>query len=326
MKNWQAAGKVSQLTAYFGKRSAGYRPGPGSANAGGIEVQIDRILNTVLDSEFAPSGFRVAPRQIKYEESADYKMIDQGSTWKLANERLGILYTAKQKPLNDRSKPNAKACRSHLTEAIHRAAGLYGGSVQGAIVSLAEAQTEWIIANLDKNPPRVTTDDEIRKLFPTADDLGMPEEFHSKKIAGVFSSLSRAEKHLTKNQVNVFRREFMSYLNITGPSPVQTQNSSAPALSGHPGRPAWVIACETDSKRSAANAAAQRWRDRGFYADVLWIPDYSSLSGAKLYLTYVGPFDYLEEKTVKNQVKRVQTYFRDAFAIKVDQSGKRRTL
>tara|TARA_R110002096_G_scaffold188555_6_gene368513 strand:+ start:78 stop:464 length:387 start_codon:yes stop_codon:yes gene_type:complete len=111
-----------------------------------------------------------------------------------------------------------------------------------------------------------------------------------------------------------------------GLSPIQAQNQSAPSLSGHPGRPSRVIACEAEGNQSDANAAAQRWRARGFTADVLWIPAYSSLSGAKLYLTYVGPFDYLEEKKVKKQVKKVQLHYGDAYAIKVDQSGTRRTL
>tara|TARA_R110000850_G_scaffold257366_2_gene383579 strand:- start:1304 stop:1687 length:384 start_codon:yes stop_codon:yes gene_type:complete len=111
-----------------------------------------------------------------------------------------------------------------------------------------------------------------------------------------------------------------------GLSPIQAQNPNAPALSGHPGRPAWVIACEAEGKKSDATAAAQRWKNRGFDADVLWIPDYSSLSGANLYLVYVGPFDYLEEAKVKKQVKKVRAHYKDSYAIKVDQSGKRRTL
>ena len=177
------------------------------------EAQIDKILNALLDLQFSPSGFLVAPQQINYEDSPEYQKIDGGSTWKLANERLGILYTAKQKPFNDRSKPNIKAFRSDLIAVHYCAAELFGGgSSSGKILNFAEADTEWIIANLDKTVLQVTTDDEIKSVLPKADNIGIPEEFFSKKIDAFFTSLYKAEKHLTKNQVNVLRREFITCL------------------------------------------------------------------------------------------------------------------
>ncbi len=86
----------------------------------------------------------------------------------------------------------------------------------------------------------------------------------------------------------------------------------------------WVIACEAESIESQARRAAGRWRSRGFPSDVLWIPDYSSLSGAKLWLVYVGPFN--ERESGRPVLRKVKAVFKGAYGIKVDQSGKRETF
>ena len=91
-------------------------------------------------------------------------------------------------------------------------------------------------------------------------------------------------------------------------------------------RAQWVIACEAEGSRNDAQAAADRWASRGFSSGILWIPDYSSLSGAKLWLTYVGPWDYSDQSSVRSTLSRVSQYYRDAYGIKIDQSGKRETI
>lgn len=93
------------------------------------------------------------------------------------------------------------------------------------------------------------------------------------------------------------------------------------------GNAIWVIACEAQSSKASAEADAAAWRNRGFQSGVLWIPDYSSLSGANLWLTHVGRYDY---RTGKAQgmadLKRVRQFYPDAYGIKVDQSGRRETF
>lgn len=88
----------------------------------------------------------------------------------------------------------------------------------------------------------------------------------------------------------------------------------------------WVIACEAEETRAEAEQAASRWNARGFPSGVLWIPDYSSLSGAQLWLVYVGPWDYADRASVKSTLPQVNRYYGEAYGIKIDQSGKRETL
>ena len=86
----------------------------------------------------------------------------------------------------------------------------------------------------------------------------------------------------------------------------------------------WVIACQTDSSRQGAEKYANEWTKRGFTSGSLWIPDYSSLSGAKMYLTYVGWYDYGSQKDeAKAELRRVKRYYPKAYGIKLDQSGRR---
>jgi len=91
-------------------------------------------------------------------------------------------------------------------------------------------------------------------------------------------------------------------------------------------QPQWVIACEALASKADAERAAVQWRSRGFQADLLWIPDYASLSGAKLWLVYVGPWDYGDRDSVRSSLPVVQRLFPDAYAIKLDQSGSRETI
>lgn len=88
----------------------------------------------------------------------------------------------------------------------------------------------------------------------------------------------------------------------------------------------WVIAAEAVASKPDAVAAACRWVDRGFPSDVLWIPDYSSLSGARLWLVYIGPWSYRDRDAPKSLLGRVKRFYPDAYAIKVDNSGVRETL
>jgi CHAT domain-containing protein len=90
----------------------------------------------------------------------------------------------------------------------------------------------------------------------------------------------------------------------------------------------WIIACQAEQEKPTAEAHARRWRDRGLSADVLWIPDYASLSGAKLWLTYVGPFDYPGGRAEAQRTlsESVAPLYSDAFGVRLDQGTRRETL
>jgi len=128
--------------------------------------------------------------------------------------------------------------------------------------------------------------------------------------------------------------------NPTGTTPPPTMSvpptfnptgTTLPATPGTPPVPAaggtkWVIACEAEGSARTANAAVERWRARGFSAGSLWIPDYSSLSGAKLWLVHVGPFDYSQKAEAQRMLGEVKKHYKDAYGIKIDNSGKRETF
>lgn len=86
----------------------------------------------------------------------------------------------------------------------------------------------------------------------------------------------------------------------------------------------WVIACEAEDNEAGAKRAAARWAARGFPSGNLWIPAHSSLSGARLWLAYVGPFE--DKASAKAILPRVRSFMKGAYGIKVDQSGRRETF
>tara|TARA_R110000850_G_scaffold109649_14_gene222722 strand:+ start:297 stop:1376 length:1080 start_codon:yes stop_codon:yes gene_type:complete len=108
------------------------------------------------------------------------------------------------------------------------------------------------------------------------------------------------------------------------PIPPRQQPAPNPPAAGNA---VWVIACEAQASQSGAEADAAEWKNRGFQADILWIPDYSSLSGAQMWLTYVGIYDYQTGKTQGiSDLNQVRRHYPDAFGIKLDQSGRRETF
>lgn len=117
---------------------------------------------------------------------------------------------------------------------------------------------------------------------------------------------------------------FLSLTETSGandrPPSSRHSSSNRPAA----GDAVWVIACQTDSSRQEAEKYADVWAKRGFTSGTLWIPDYSSLSGAKMYLTYVGWYDYASQKDqAMADLRRVKRYYPEAYGIKLDQSGRR---
>lgn len=105
---------------------------------------------------------------------------------------------------------------------------------------------------------------------------------------------------------------------LPAPAPVPTEETG----------PQWVIACQAEEERGTAEKHAETWRKRGLSAGVLWIPDFASLSGAKLWLTYVGPWPYKNggESLRDTLREKVLPQYPDAFGIRVDQNSKRETI
>jgi hypothetical protein len=106
-----------------------------------------------------------------------------------------------------------------------------------------------------------------------------------------------------------------------GPGPSEGRNTGA--VSRRLTVPTYVITAGAFKTEGEAQALQEKLRRDGHAASYLWIPDYPSLSGAKMFLTFIGPFADIEEcrrhlaefrKTdpsaygilVSNEAKRVQ--------------------
>jgi hypothetical protein len=86
--------------------------------------------------------------------------------------------------------------------------------------------------------------------------------------------------------------------------------------------PAWVICHSALARESDARDEATRLRDSGYPAGYLWIPDFGSLSGARYFLVYVGPFGTRHEAEVELGPFR-REFNKDAYGVKVDRTGPR---
>ncbi|MFO0415105.1 MAG: SPOR domain-containing protein [Bacteroidota bacterium] len=79
-----------------------------------------------------------------------------------------------------------------------------------------------------------------------------------------------------------------------------------------------VAAVKTEQQ---ANSKVKELEKNGYEAGYLWIPDYASLSGAKLYSVYVGPFDTQYECEVATEAYR--KIHPEAYGLLVSQEHKR---
>lgn len=83
----------------------------------------------------------------------------------------------------------------------------------------------------------------------------------------------------------------------------------------------YIVSVSTEKYDKNAKEKVKSLKDEGFEANYLWIPDYESLSKAKYYAVYIGPFStqnecavYLEEYKKKNP---------NAYGLLVSQQNKR---
>jgi len=75
---------------------------------------------------------------------------------------------------------------------------------------------------------------------------------------------------------------------VAGPKPAPGPGEVDPAT-GHIIGPAWVICVTASKAKSDTLAKAEDLRSKGFESDVLWIPDYGSMSGAESRPPDMGP-------------------------------------
>jgi cell division septation protein DedD len=90
--------------------------------------------------------------------------------------------------------------------------------------------------------------------------------------------------------------------------------------------PTWVIAAGAVKSRSEAKARAEKLFDQGYQAGYLWIPDYGTLSGAQMYMVYIGPFDLANKAEAKRVLEQYKQVNKSAYGIKVAESGPRETF
>ena len=90
--------------------------------------------------------------------------------------------------------------------------------------------------------------------------------------------------------------------------------------------PVWIVCAGAFPTREKAEDRAAELRAASFDADVLWIPDYGSLSGAKYWLAYTGSLPYDDRRGAEEMLADVRGSMPDAYAIKLDRKGPRETI
>ena len=88
--------------------------------------------------------------------------------------------------------------------------------------------------------------------------------------------------------------------------------------------PSWVFCMSAMESKAKAEAAAEKYRKKGLTeAGILWIPDYASLSEARMYLVHGGTHPFADVAGAKARLKKVQRYRSKAYALKLDTKGPR---
>lgn len=79
----------------------------------------------------------------------------------------------------------------------------------------------------------------------------------------------------------------------------------------------YVVNIIAVSRESVARAKVAELKKKGYDAGYLWIPDYASLSGKKLYSVYIGKYDTQQE--CEKATEKLRKKFSDAYGSKVSQ-------
>ncbi len=84
-----------------------------------------------------------------------------------------------------------------------------------------------------------------------------------------------------------------------------------------------MICVTASTDKADTLAKAKELRGKGFDSDVLWIPDYGSMSGAESWLAFVGPVAYGDRPEAEKLLDRVQQTEPKSYALKLDNKGPR---
>jgi len=79
----------------------------------------------------------------------------------------------------------------------------------------------------------------------------------------------------------------------------------------------YIVSIMAVSKESKAKAKAAELKKQGYNAGYLWIPDYASLSGKKLYTVYIGT--YSTQEACEKATEKFRKIYSDAYGTKVSQ-------
>jgi len=90
--------------------------------------------------------------------------------------------------------------------------------------------------------------------------------------------------------------------------------------------PVWIATAGAFPSRHKAEERASELRDEGYEADVLWIPDYGSFSGAEYWLAYVGYVEYSDRDGAEQMLADVRREVSDSYVLKLDDTGPREEI
>lgn len=75
----------------------------------------------------------------------------------------------------------------------------------------------------------------------------------------------------------------------------------------------YMISVYAENSKTMVRSRVDELKQKGFSANYLWIPDYKSLSGAKMYAVYIGPFPTKE--TCKQKLSEAKKYYPKAYGL-----------
>jgi len=99
--------------------------------------------------------------------------------------------------------------------------------------------------------------------------------------------------------------------------PSQQQAEAQPKEKTKKSKAFYVVNIIAVSRESTAKAKAAELKKKGYASGYLWIPDYASLSGKKLYTVYIGPFS--TQKDCESATEKFKKIYSGTYGSKVSQ-------
>jgi len=134
--------------------------------------------------------------------------------------------------------------------------------------------------------------------------------------------VSREQLELQKKTLELKERELAleekKLEQAAGPKETKRVEKSEQRASGSAFYMINVAAVQSESD---ARLKVQQVRNAGYQADYLWIPDYASLSGAKMYSVYIGP--YSTQAACEAATEQYRINHPEAYGLLVSQDRKR---